>query len=97
MQIKYSDIKILIPDRVYDTIVWAGLGEYDGKYYRFLTRDETDYFTMDRTCPYCKDDPPIKENLYLCHCKSYTDLYVDLYPLNNKDIKRLKCYLKQIP
>jgi len=91
MKVRYEDIKFVKGQFRYDGIYWQGLCLYQGKLYHYVVKDETDYDTMNDTCPCCKEGG--HDNWSECHCESYVDLICTLVPASL--LERLVYFLRR--
>lgn len=79
IKVPYEDMEFHYIMSHYD-LHWAGTCIYNGKIAEFVTHDDTDYQTMDDTCPCCKVGG---SNDYKdCHCTSYVNLWCEIRELS---------------
>lgn len=90
IRVEYEKMIFHHIDVHYD-VHWSGTCIYDGKIARFITHDDTDYQTMDQTCPHCYYDADPK----YCHCEAYVDLWCEVIPLPSL-LERSILHLKKL-
>jgi hypothetical protein len=89
IRVSYDDMKFYYVESFYDYPL-SGTCIHNGQVARFLVKDETDYQTMEDTCPCCKEDGTGKWED--CHCQNAPDLFYEITTLPLKD--RIKYRMK---
>lgn len=82
MKIRYEQMKFHYITNHYDYHL-EGTCWYNGKIAKFVSEDETDYQTMNDTCPCCK--PEGTDDYRDCHCVNAPDVYCYITELSLRE------------
>ena len=91
IKLPYEQMKFHYITNFYDYPL-SGTCIYNNRIALFQSSDETDYQTMNDTCPCCKDGGT--DDWKDCHCQNAPDLYyyLTVLPLGKRIYYRLKPY-----
>lgn len=94
IKVRYEHMKFHFIQSHYDyhqygTCIW------NGKVALFRSTDETDYDTMNKTCPYCNDETT---DINQCHCENAPDVYcyITELPFYKRVYYRMYPYLQAL-
>ena len=86
IKVRYEHMKFYYITNHYDFHL-EGYCWWEGKLAKFVSRDETDYQTMNDTCPYCSDQTT---DMNKCHCQNAPDVFCYIEKLSFRD--RIKAW-----